>query len=80
LERHLLEVRHIDIYYGDAQVIRDVSLYMDKGAIVALVGANGAGKSTVLRSISNIIPLSAGDIVFDWAFPMCLKGAVSFPV
>jgi branched-chain amino acid transport system ATP-binding protein len=55
----LLEVNGIDVYYGHIQALRDVSLRVDAGELVALVGANGAGKSTTLRTISGLLrPLS----------------------
>ena len=43
----LLEVKNLDVWYGDVQVLREVSLQVEEGTIVALVGANGAGKTTL---------------------------------
>lgn len=60
----MLEVRHIDVAYGDVQVIWDVSFMVGKGEVVALIGANGAGKSTILRTISGILRPTRGDILF----------------
>jgi len=65
LENHLLEVRNVDIFYGDAQAVWDVSFYVDKEKIIALVGANGAGKSTLLNAISSFNPLRKGGIFFS---------------
>ena len=64
MENHLLELKNIDVSYGDAQAVCDVSFYVDKGKIITLVGANGAGKSTVLNTISRITPQCKGEILF----------------
>ncbi len=61
----LLEVRDLDLYYGDAQALAGVSLEVPKGEIVAIVGANGAGKSSLLRTISGIERSRSGAIRFD---------------
>jgi branched-chain amino acid transport system ATP-binding protein len=61
----LLEVRDLDFAYGDVQVLRGVSLSVNKGEIVTLVGSNGAGKSTTLRNISRLARPRSGSIVFD---------------
>jgi branched-chain amino acid transport system ATP-binding protein len=66
LERHkVLEVRDIDVFYGDVQVIWNVSFSVKQGEIVALIGANGAGKSTILKTISRIVRSAKGEIFFD---------------
>jgi branched-chain amino acid transport system ATP-binding protein len=61
----VLEVRSIDVSYGDVQVIWDVSFTVNKGEVVALIGANGAGKSTILKTISGILRPSRGEILFQ---------------
>jgi branched-chain amino acid transport system ATP-binding protein len=61
----MLAIRGIDVYYGDVQVVWDVSFSVSCGEIVALIGANGAGKSTILKSISGLIRPSKGEIIFD---------------
>jgi branched-chain amino acid transport system ATP-binding protein len=61
----LLDVRGIDVGYGDTQVLWDVSLEIRRGEVVALVGANGAGKSTLLTAISGILRPWEGTILFD---------------
>lgn len=58
----LLEVDKINAFYGDIQVLWDVSFDVAKGEIVALIGANGAGKTSTLRSVSRIISLKSGTI------------------
>jgi branched-chain amino acid transport system ATP-binding protein len=65
LGNHLLEVKGVDVLYGDVQVIWDVSIHVEEGTIVALVGANGAGKTTLLKTISGIIHAKRGEILFS---------------
>jgi branched-chain amino acid transport system ATP-binding protein len=66
LERQkVLEIKNIDVFYGDVQVIWDVSFDVKRGEIVALIGANGAGKSTILRAISGILRPKKGGILFE---------------
>lgn len=65
MENHLLEVKGVDVLYGDVQAVWDVSIHVDEGKIVALVGANGAGKTTLLKTISGITPAKRGDILFS---------------
>lgn len=60
----LLEVRDVDVSYGDSQALWGVSIAVAEGAIVALVGANGAGKSTLLKTISGLLRPSRGSVVF----------------
>src|SRR5260370_6356884 len=60
----LLEVRDIHTYYGAIEALKGVSLTVDEGEVVTLIGSNGAGKSTTLRSISGLTPASAGKITF----------------
>ena len=61
----LLEVRDLDFAYGDVHVLHGVSLTVQPGEIVTLVGSNGAGKSTTLRNISRLLRPRSGSIVFD---------------
>lgn len=61
----MLEIKNIDVFYGDVQVIWDVSFEVNKGEIVALIGANGAGKSTILKTISGILRPKKGEILFE---------------
>ena len=61
----MLEIKNIDVFYGDVQVIWNVSFEVNKGEIVALIGANGAGKSTILKTISGIIRPKKGEILFE---------------
>ena len=63
----LLEVRGIDVFYGDFQALFGVLLCVNAGEVVTVIGANGAGKSTLLKSIAGLMPLGRGDILFDGA-------------
>jgi branched-chain amino acid transport system ATP-binding protein len=60
----LLDVRDLDLYYGDAQALSGASLDISKGDIVAIVGANGAGKTSLIRAIAGIERPRAGEIRF----------------
>lgn len=61
----LLEVTDIRVHYDKVEAVKGISMAVDEGGISTLIGANGAGKSTVLKAISGLIKLSAGSIVFD---------------
>jgi branched-chain amino acid transport system ATP-binding protein len=61
----VLEVACIDTYYGQTQILRNVSLDVEEGKIVTLLGRNGMGKSTTVRSVMGLTPPRAGSIVFD---------------
>ncbi len=62
--KHLLEVKGVDLFHGDAQAVWNVSFSVDSNRIVALVGSNGAGKSTILDAISGFMTPKSGDILF----------------
>ncbi len=61
----LLEVNDIDVFYGDVQVVFDLSLKINEGEVVSIIGGNGAGKSTLLRTISGLLQPAKGSITFD---------------
>jgi branched-chain amino acid transport system ATP-binding protein len=61
----LLELDEIHVYYGKIEAIRGISLEVDEGEIVTLIGANGAGKSTTLKTISGLRTVSQGEIRFN---------------
>ena len=61
----LLEVEDIHTYYGAIEALRGVSLRVEEGEVVTIIGSNGAGKSTTLRSISGLTPARSGRITFE---------------
>ena len=61
----MLDILNIDVFYGDVQVIWGVSFSVKKGEVVALIGANGAGKSTILKTVSGLLRPRKGEIRFD---------------
>jgi branched-chain amino acid transport system ATP-binding protein len=61
----LLEVKELHTFYGNIEALKGVSLEVEEGEVVTLIGSNGAGKSTTLRSISGLTPPRAGTIKFD---------------
>ena len=61
----LLEVKDIHVYYGSIHAVKGVSFEVNQGEIVTLIGANGAGKSTVLNTVSGLLHPRSGSIVFD---------------
>jgi branched-chain amino acid transport system ATP-binding protein len=61
----ILELRSVDASYGKVRALHGVSLKVSPGEVIALIGANGAGKSTTLRVMSGLVTVSAGDILLD---------------
>ena len=59
----LLKVDNINVYYGNIHAVKDISFEVDQGEIVTLIGANGAGKSTTLKTISGLLKPKTGDIL-----------------
>ena len=60
----MLEVRGIDVFYGDVQVLWNISFEVKQGEVVALIGANGAGKSTTLKTVSGLLRPRSGSVSF----------------
>jgi branched-chain amino acid transport system ATP-binding protein len=63
----MLELRDLHVRYGNIAALRGVSLSVGQGELVALIGSNGAGKTTVLRTISGLLRPSGGTITFEGA-------------
>jgi branched-chain amino acid transport system ATP-binding protein len=61
----MLEVRGIDVFYGDVQVLWDLSFEVKKGEIVALIGANGSGKTTTLSTVSSLLKPRKGSVTYE---------------
>ncbi len=69
----MLEISGLDLFYGDAQALADISLHADEAAIIAIIGANGAGKSSLIRTIAGIERPRRGSIRF------CGREIAGFP-
>jgi branched-chain amino acid transport system ATP-binding protein len=61
----LLEVKDLSVSYGAIRALHGVNFHVDEGEVVTLIGANGAGKSTTLKTISGLLPVDEGDIVYN---------------
>src|SRR5699024_2183506 len=61
----MLKVQNLHINYGNIEAIKDISFDVKQGSIVALLGSNGAGKSTILKAISGLLQPIKGDISYD---------------
>lgn len=61
----MLKVENIDVFYGNIQALKGVSLEINEGEIVTFIGANGAGKSTLLKTISGLLKPKNGDILYE---------------
>ncbi len=61
----MLEIRDLHIKYGGIHALKGISLHVEEKEIVTLLGANGAGKSTTVRAVSGVVPISSGEIVFE---------------
>jgi len=61
----MLEVKNLQVYYGVIQALKDVSFTVNEGEVIALIGANGAGKTTILRTITGLISAKAGEVLYE---------------
>ena len=61
----MLEIKDLHVYYGAIHAIKGISLKVPEGSIVTLIGANGAGKSTILKTISGLLHPKSGDILYQ---------------
>src|SRR3989475_12284975 len=60
-----LEMRNINVFYGEIQALWDISLTVESGSIATLIGSNGSGKSTLLKTIIGLVPPRSGEILYD---------------
>jgi branched-chain amino acid transport system ATP-binding protein len=60
----LLNLSNVAVHYGTAEAIKNITITLDEGTVVSVIGANGAGKSTILKAISGLVPLYSGEIEF----------------
>ncbi|HDQ73416.1 MAG TPA: ABC transporter ATP-binding protein [Chloroflexi bacterium] len=81
----LLEVKDISVAYGGIQALQGISLHVDKGEVVTIIGANGAGKSSLLNAISSMVPYHKGEITYqgeklsDKPYKVVAQGIVQVP-
>ncbi|MBN2042009.1 MAG: ABC transporter ATP-binding protein [Spirochaetes bacterium] len=61
----MLKLKKISVHYGTAEAVRDISINVEEKDVISVIGANGAGKSTILKAVSGLIPVSSGEIEFD---------------
>ena len=61
----MLNVNHINQYYGGSHILRDVSLQATLGQVTVILGRNGVGKTTLLKSLMGLVPIKSGSIEFD---------------
>ena len=61
----MLEVKDLEVYYGMIQAIRGISFEVNEGEIVSLIGANGAGKTTILHTITGLLSPKKGSVLFE---------------
>ena len=61
----MLEIKNLNVFYGKVHVLKDISLRLEDGQCITLLGSNGAGKSTLINAISGLVPSSGGSIQFD---------------
>lgn len=62
---NLLEIRQLEVSYGGIRAVRGIDLRVERGELVSLIGANGAGKSTTLRALCGLVPIAGGDILYE---------------
>ncbi len=61
----MLEIKNLQVYYGVIQAIKDVSFTVNEGEVIALIGANGAGKTTILHTITGLIAAKSGEVIYE---------------
>lgn len=65
MSEKILEIKDLSVNFGGIKAVNDISFYVEKGKIITLIGANGAGKSTILRSIAGTVKPKNGEIIFE---------------
>jgi zinc transport system ATP-binding protein len=87
----ILEVHHLDVYRSGKKVLEDISFYLNKGEVMGIIGPNGGGKSTLVKAIAGLLPITKGEIIikpgqrlayvpqfasFDPTFPITVREVV----
>lgn len=62
----MLKIEDLEVSYGAVQALRGISMEVNDGEIVSLIGANGAGKTTTLHAITGLVPIKSGSVIYDW--------------
>ena len=89
----MLEIKDLHVHYGAIHALKGISLTVGDGELVSLIGANGAGKTTALHTISGLLAASSGSVTLDgqdlqkvpptpssaWALPMCRRAGTYSP-
>ena len=60
----LLKLSNVTVHYGTAEAVKDITMEVREGTVVSVIGANGAGKSTILKAISGLVPIYTGEVAF----------------
>ncbi len=61
---NILDVKEINVFYGDIQALREISIKVEEGELIALIGSNGAGKTTFIKTLSGLLAPKSGEIIF----------------
>ena len=70
----VIELRHVDKYFGDLHVLKDINLSIDKGEVVVIIGPSGSGKSTLCRTVNRLETIDSGEILIEGT-PLPQEGA-----
>lgn len=70
----VIELRHVDKYFGDLHVLKDINLSIDKGEVVVIIGPSGSGKSTLCRTVNRLETIDSGEILIE-GIPLPQEGA-----
>ena len=75
----LLEVKNLKKSFNENVVLKDISLKVDKGEVLCIIGPSGSGKSTLLRCLTNLETYDSGEINFDGTFGLVFQNFIFFP-
>ena len=75
----LLEIKHVKKSFGDVEVLKDISLTVERGEVLGIIGPSGSGKSTLLRCATGLEKQDAGEILYDGTFGLVFQNFNLFP-